>query len=138
LRSSTYDLASIAKARDAGGRRAESPERFFLPGRSNPVILDQQSPVVHLLARIRDEAHRFAVTYQRQKRTKGTLRTSLMRIEGVGPERARRLLRTFGSVARIREASLDELTQVPGISESLAGAIRDGLQNGANEAERSS
>ena len=105
-----------------------SPERFFIPGRSNPIVPPQNSSVVHLLARIRDEAHRFAITYQRKKRSKGTLRTGLTDISGVGPVLAKKLLKLFGSIARIRDVSEKELSEVPGISMSLAKSIRAHLQ----------
>lgn len=116
------DLASIAKSRaqEDGGH---SPERFFRPGRSNPIILPQNSPVVLLLARVRDEAHRFAITFHRERRKRGTIRTSLADIPGVGPTIARRLLNKFGSIARIRGLSADDLAGVPGISAGLAERI---------------
>ncbi len=116
------DLASIAKSRvqESGGH---SPERFFRPGRANPIILPQNSPVVLLLARVRDEAHRFAITYHREKRRRGTIRTSLTDVPGVGPTIARRLLNKFGSIARIRGLSAAELAEVPGISAGLAERI---------------
>jgi len=115
------DAASIAKSRTVEG--GHSPERFFRPGRANPIILPQNSAVVLLLARIRDEAHRFAITYHRERRQKATLRTSLTDIPGVGPVLARRLLNKFGSIARITGLSADELAEVPGVSAKLAGEI---------------
>jgi excinuclease ABC subunit C len=117
--------AGIAKSR--AKEDARSPERFFLPGRMNPVVPPQNGPVVHLLARIRDEAHRFAITYHRKKRSKATLRTALVDIPGVGPERARRLLNAFGSVARIREASVGDVAAVKGFSETLARQVQEHL-----------
>ena len=119
------DAASIAKSRAIEG--GHSPERFFRPGRANPIILPQNSAVVHLLARIRDEAHRFAITYHRERRQKATLRTSLTDIPGVGPVIARRLLNKFGSIARIRGLPVDELAQVPGVGERLAETIQQNL-----------
>ncbi|MFP6597730.1 MAG: helix-hairpin-helix domain-containing protein, partial [Candidatus Hydrogenedentota bacterium] len=115
--------AGIAKSRSQESGVA-SPERFFVPGRSNAIVPPQNSSMVHLLARIRDEAHRFAITYQRKKRKKGTLRTGLTDIQGVGPALAKKLLKQFGSIARIKDVSVEELSEVPGISASLAGAIR--------------
>lgn len=115
----------LAKARTEEGAR--SPERFFLPGRSNPIILPQNGPVVQLAARIRDEAHRFAITLHRKQRGKATLRTALTDIPGVGPKRARALLNHLGSVARIREAGVEEIAQAPGFNEKLARQVRIGL-----------
>jgi len=128
------DLASIAKSRaqNSGGH---SPERFFRPGRANPIILPQNSPVVLLLARVRDEAHRFAITYHRERRKSGTIRTSLTDIPGVGPTLARRLLNKFGSLARIRGLSAKDLAEVPGISEGLAGQILDHVTSASPSAE---
>lgn len=116
------ECASIAKSRAKEG--GPSPERFFLPGRSNPVILPQHSPVVHALARIRDEAHRFAVTYHRRRRAKTTLRTPLTDIPGIGPKRAKKLLTQFGSLERIRGASLGAIVAVPGFNQELAKTVK--------------
>ena len=93
----------------------------------NPIIPPQHGPVVRFLARIRDEAHRFAITYHRKRRSKATLRTALTDIPGVGPRRARLLLNQFGSVARIREATAEQIAAVPGFSKNLAGTILDKL-----------
>lgn len=118
----------IAKSRSQETGVA-SPERFFIPGRSNPIVPQQNSSVVHLLARIRDEAHRFAITYQRQKRSKATLRTALTDIPGVGPALAKKLLKHFGSLAKIKTASAQEVSEVPGISAVLAAQIKAHLSN---------
>jgi excinuclease ABC subunit C len=127
-------VAGIAKARalDEGGH---SPERFFVPGRKNPIILPQNHPVVLYLARVRDEAHRFAVTYHRQRRTTAALRSALVEIPGVGEKRARALLRALGSVKRIRESGVDEIAAVPGVSETLARTILEHLQRAGRPEE---
>ncbi len=117
--------ASIAKARAMDG--ASSPERFFIPGRMNPIVPRQNSPVVHLLSRIRDEAHRFAISFHRQKRAKAALSSALRDIPGVGEQRAKALLRTFGSASGVRKASLEELAAAPGIGDTLARTILDAL-----------
>ncbi len=117
------DLASIAKSRTQEGG-GHSPERFFVPGRSNPIVLPQNSPVVLLLARIRDEAHRFAITYHRKRRAKAILDTVLTDVPGVGPAKARKLLNRFGSLDRIREAATADIAAVPGFTEALAKAIK--------------
>lgn len=124
--------ASIAKSRTLEGGGA-SPERFFVPGRMNPILLPQNGPVVQYLARIRDEAHRFAITHNRKRRSKATLRTSLTEIPGVGPTRARALLKHFGSVTRVREATLAELVEAPGVSAALAETIHAALHAGDGE-----
>jgi excinuclease ABC subunit C len=98
-------LASIAK----------KEEILYVLGREDePIALDHHSPVLHLIQQIRDETHRFAVTFHRQRRTKRRVRTALVDIPGVGPRTAQRLLRRFGSVARLRRLTLDELSaEVP-------------------------
>ncbi len=114
--------AGIAKARTEGAGR--SPERLFVPGRTNPIILNQSGPVVRLLTYIRDEAHRFAITYHRKKRDKATLGTKLTDIPGIGPARARTLLNKLGSVARIRAATVAEIAALPGFDESMGRRVR--------------
>jgi excinuclease ABC subunit C len=125
------DTVGLAKMRvQRAPREAEierSDERVFLPGRVNPVVLRRNSNALFLLQRLRDEAHRFAITYHRALRGKERLRSVLDSIPGVGSERRRRLLRAFGSVKRMRAATVDELAQVPGISPALAVAVRAAL-----------
>ncbi|HEV2222740.1 MAG TPA: excinuclease ABC subunit UvrC [Candidatus Acidoferrales bacterium] len=93
-------LASIAK----------KEEILYVYGREDdPIRLDHHSPILHLIQQIRDETHRFAVTFHRLRRTKGRLRTSLTEVPGVGPQTARKLLKRFGSVARLRQLGMEEL-----------------------------
>jgi len=117
----------IAKAR-ATGRGVAAHERFYIPNRMNPIVPPQGGAVVRLLARIRDEAHRFAITYHRLKRKKSAFATALLELPGIGPARARALLKSFGSVQRIRAANVEQLAAVPGISGKLAQEIADGLR----------
>lgn len=125
------DAVGLAKMRVE--RAPQSPElvrsqeRVFLPGRKNPVVLRRNSNALFLLQRVRDEAHRFAITYHRQLRRRERLRSLLDSIPGVGPTRRQRLLRHFGSVRRVCEASVQDLAQVPGISPTLAAHIKDSL-----------
>jgi excinuclease ABC subunit C len=127
------EVDAVGLAKDRVERDAQSPdikhseERVFLPGRKNPVVLKRNSTALFLLQRVRDEAHRFAITYHRQLRTKERLRSVLDTIAGVGPTRRRRLLRHFGSVQRVRQATPEEIAQVPGISLVLAQQIKDAL-----------
>ena len=121
-------LAKERVARDPVAREIQRrPERVFLPGRKNPVILRSNSTALFLLQRVRDEAHRFANTYHRTLRKRARLTSMLDAVEGVGPGRRKALLRHFGSIRRVREASIDQLTQVPGISPALAGRIKEQL-----------
>lgn len=125
------DVVGIAKMRVTRDARAaevvRSEERIFLPGRVNPVLLRRNSSALFLLERIRDEAHRFAITYHRTLRGRERLASVLDAIPGVGAERRRRLLRAFGSVKRMRQAKVEELARVPGIPLPLAGAVRAAL-----------
>ena len=117
-------LAKMRVERDARASEvARSDERIFLPGRKNPVVLRRNSTALFLLQRVRDEAHRFAITYHRELRRRERLRSRLEDIEGVGPERRRALLRHFGSLKRLRSATEVEIAAVPGISMRLAEEI---------------
>lgn len=98
-------------------------ERFFLPGRKNPLTLRRGSAALFLLERLRDEAHRFAVTHHRKLRSRAQLTSELADIPGIGPQRRRLLLRYFGGVARLRAATLDELHGVPGLPAKLAAGV---------------
>ncbi|HNZ49305.1 MAG TPA: excinuclease ABC subunit UvrC [Candidatus Hydrogenedentes bacterium] len=118
---SSLPCVSIAEGRTEKG--AVLPERFFLPGRSNPLVPPQGSQVVRMLAGLRNEAHRFAITYHRKKRSGAVLKSALSDIPGVGTARARALLETFGSVKNIMEATSDQLARVPGISAKLAEVV---------------
>ncbi len=122
------DLPAVgmAKAR-AQSEQGHSPERFVLSGRVNPLILPQHSPVVHLMVRLRDEAHRFAITYHRKKRTQETLRTRLTDIPGIGPARARTLLNNVGSIGRIQRASVETIAALPGFNNTLARRVKEHL-----------
>lgn len=125
------DAVALAKQhvlnspRDA--RVEKSEERVFLPNRKEPIVLKRNSNALFLLVRLRDEAHRFAITYNRDLRRRARMRSVLDDIQGVGPRRRQALLRHFGSLRRIREASAEQLAQVKGINLELAGKIRDEL-----------
>ena len=99
---------------------AKREEVIFRPGRSDAIRLGRKNPALHLLQRLRDEAHRFAVSYNRKLRKKRTLRSDLSEIPGIGPERQKILLSRFGSVRGVRAANAQEIARLPGISERLA------------------
>jgi excinuclease ABC subunit C len=111
-----------AQARRAG-RTTDLPDRVFLPRVKDPVVLRPNSAELHLLARLRDESHRFAITYHKLLRARRVLRSVLEDVPGVGPGRRRALLRHFGSLKRVRAASLDELAAAPGMSRRAAEAV---------------
>lgn len=123
----------IAKSRviaNVRGKAVErSEERFFLPGRKNPVRFRSGAAAMFLLERLRDEAHRFAITYHRKLRSKENLRSSLENISGVGPARRKALLKFFGSLKQVRAASLEDLQQMPGLPSSLAESIYQALHS---------
>ena len=102
---------------------AKREEEVFVPGRGEPVRLDRRNRALHLLQRIRDEAHRFAVQYNRKLRSRRTIRSDLGDIPGIGPRRQTVLLRRFGSLQGVREATKEEIARVPGFSEALASRI---------------
>jgi excinuclease ABC subunit C len=106
---------------------AKREEELFLPGRPRPVRLPEGSQGLFLLQRIRDEAHRFAVGHHRLRRRRAGMASELDSIPGVGPVRRRALLRAFGSLERIRAASVEELAAVPGIPRRVAEAIKEYL-----------
>ncbi|MEK6605999.1 MAG: helix-hairpin-helix domain-containing protein, partial [Nitrospirota bacterium] len=101
--------------------------RIFLPGRMNPVVLRPSSPAPHLLQRIRDEAHRFAITYHRKLRSRALLASKLDEIAGVGPAKRRDLLRYFGSLEALAAASQADLQRVGGVGPRTAKEIRKAL-----------
>jgi excinuclease ABC subunit C len=106
---------------------AKREEEVYRPGEDDPLRLDRTDPGLHWLQRVRDEAHRFALAYNRNLRRRRTLRSRLSDVEGVGPEREQALLRRFGSLEAVREASQEELTRTPGIGAATASRIRDRL-----------
>ena len=117
-------LAKSRARRDARSVSIErSEERVFLPGRVNPVVLPRSSGALFLLQRVRDEAHRFAITYHRTLRQRAARESPLDAVAGVGPERKKLLLRHFGSMAGLRRASVQELAALSGIGETLARSI---------------
>jgi excinuclease ABC subunit C len=135
--------AAVAALRELGVERvpvcslAKQEELVFLPGRSDPVVLERQSPALHLIQRVRNEAHRFAVGYHRTRRSQDarTGRGSVLdTLEGVGDARRRALLTFFGSPERVLAASLDELQAVPGLPGKVALRIHEQLNRlgGAN------
>jgi excinuclease ABC subunit C len=106
---------------------AKKQEEVFLPGRSEPLVLPRDSQGLYLLQRIRDEAHRFAIGYHRKLRAKKSLTSILEEIPGIGPKRRQALLKHFGSVEAIRQASVEELAAVKGMTRKAAEMVREYL-----------
>ncbi len=112
---STVDVISIAKE-ESKHTRGMTAERIFLPSEKEPLALKTNSPLLFFLQKIRDEAHRFAITFQRARRGKKTLSSSLDTLPGIGPIKRKRLLTHFGSVKKILESTPEELQKIPGIT----------------------
>ena len=106
---------------------AKENEWLFLPHTSEPIALPRNSQGLYLVQRIRDEAHRFAITYHRNLRSKSSLRSSIDLVTGIGPKRKRMLLRRFGSIQGIKDAPVDEIAAVPGLTRSLALRLKQTL-----------
>jgi excinuclease ABC subunit C len=106
---------------------AKEREEIFLPGINQPLVLPANSQALYLLQRLRDEAHRFAITYHRKLRAKAQTKSVLDDVAGVGPARKRALLRVFGSTKQMKGATVDQIAAVPGISRALAEKIFAGL-----------
>ena len=111
-------LAGLAKER----------EELFLPAASDPILLPATSPALYLVQRLRDEAHRFAITYHRDLRARRSVRSAFDDLPGVGPKRKRELLKVFGSIKRVRDAPVEQIAAVPGIGPALAARIKAMLE----------
>jgi excinuclease ABC subunit C len=107
---------------------AKEREELFLPGSSDPIVLPPTSSALYMVQRLRDEAHRFAITYHRDLRAKRQVHSAFDDLPGVGPKRRRALLRVFGSAKRVREAPVEQIAAVPGIGPSLAARIKETLE----------
>jgi len=125
--------AAIAAMREMGAGSipaaglAKENEELFIPARAKPIVLPPSSPGLQLLQRLRDEAHRFALGYHHRIRKKETFTSALDSVPGIGAKRKRALLRRFGSLKAIREAPIEELASVSGITPSLAQKIKEYL-----------
>lgn len=106
---------------------AKENEEIFLPGRPDAIMLPRDSQALFLVQRVRDEAHRFAITFHRSTRSKATFKSRLDEIPGVGPTRKKALIRAFGSVKGIQNASVEEIASVDGINAALAAQIKASL-----------
>ncbi|MET0401394.1 MAG: excinuclease ABC subunit UvrC [Cystobacter sp.] len=130
------DIVSLAKSRDLevhdrDEESAQSPERVFLPHRKDPIVLRQNSAELYLLTRLRDEAHRFAITFQQKSMRRSNFHSALDDIPGVGPGRKKLLLKHFGSLKRVREASIEELAEV--LSSTVAERVHAALHGHPEE-----
>ena len=108
---------------------AKKLEEIFMPGKSDPITISKSSPGLILLKLVRDEAHRFAIEYNRKVRSKRTIKSALDDIPGIGPQKKKLLLNKFGSVVKIKKLTVEQLAEVKGITEKLAERIFKHLQN---------
>ena len=113
------DLASIAKGREEG-----ESDKIYIYGRKNPIVFSKNSDALFLLMRVRDEAHRFAITFHKKLRGKKALVSELDGVPGIGARRKKELIKHFGSVSKIREGSVEEIASVPGLSKKLAEDLK--------------
>jgi excinuclease ABC subunit C len=118
-------LIGVAK----GPERRPGLEQLILSGQSRPTILPADSPALHLVQQVRDEAHRFAITGHRQRRAKARRSSVLEGIPGLGPRRRQLLLQQFGGLQEVARAGVEELSNIKGISRQLAQSIYDTLHN---------
>jgi len=114
---------------------AKRLEEIFFPGVSDAQMLPRTSSSLKILQQIRDEAHRFAVTYHRQKRKKRTITSTLDQIPGIGPKRRNELLKKFGSLKKIKELEVEDLKQMAGLSEQLSIVIYNYFHSSKNKRE---
>jgi excinuclease ABC subunit C len=121
---STVDVVSIAKE-EGKHSRGMTQEKIFITSREEPLILPMNSPILFFLQEVRDEAHRFAITFQRLRRKKKSLGSALDHIPGIGPVKRKRLLLHFGSLKRILEASVEELLKIKGISQKDVETLKN-------------
>jgi excinuclease ABC subunit C len=102
-------------------------EELYVKDVSEPIVLDRTSQALYLVQRVRDEAHRFAITYHRDVRKKSGLRSALDEVPGVGPKRKKALLRKFGSVRAIKDATVEEIAATPGFTRTVAEKVLEAL-----------
>jgi excinuclease ABC subunit C len=138
------DIVGLAKSReldtestDRAAPSQRSPERVFLLNRKDPIVLPQNSAELFMLTRLRDEAHRFAITFQQKLMRKRNFRSVLEDIPGVGEGRKKALLKHFGSLKRIKDASIEELAEVEGVGSAVAERIHSFLHGAPEEPEGS-
>jgi excinuclease ABC subunit C len=126
MRELKLDIPTIGVAKDEGSHtKLNTLEEIYIPGAIEPIILPRSSQGLYLLQRIRDEAHRFGITYHRKLRTEKTFQSLLDEVPGIGPKRKKALLLHFGSVKGIRAASVDELAAVNGMTRDAAEKVKE-------------
>ncbi|GER87361.1 hypothetical protein KDW_15230 [Dictyobacter vulcani] len=126
MRELDLDIPTIGVAKEEGSHsKLNTAEEIYIPGASDPISLPRNSQGLYLLQRIRDEAHRFGITYHRKLRSNRTFKSVLDEIPGIGPKRKQALLKHFGSVRAISNASLDDLAALDGMSRDAAEKVKE-------------
>jgi excinuclease ABC subunit C len=128
-----FDVVGIAKKDE---KKGESRDKIFKPGRANPLVFGREGELLLFLQRVRDEAHRFAVTFHRRRRTKKALQSALDTIPGVGPKRKATLLKHFQTIQNIRAAEVDEIRVLPGFTRRVAESVRKALSTTEGRKQR--
>jgi len=111
---------------------AKRDEEVFVWGRSDPVRMSRRSTALRMLQQLRDEAHRFAITYNRKRRTMRTVTSELLKVPGIGPVKRRRLIQEFGSVQGVRDAGEEAIAKVPGFNAERARKLLETLAANAS------
>jgi excinuclease ABC subunit C len=120
------DIPTIGVAKEEGSHtKLTTAEEIYIPGASSPIILPRASQGLYLLQRIRDEAHRFSISYHRKLRSNRAFKSVLDEIPGIGPKRKQALLKHFGSVQAISNASLDDLAALEGMTRDAAEKVKE-------------
>jgi excinuclease ABC subunit C len=120
------EIPTIGIAKEEGSHtKMATAEEIYVPGSPDPIILPRNSQGLYLLQRIRDEAHRFSITYHRKLRSNRTFKSVLDEIPGIGPKRKKALLRHYGSVRAISAASIEELTELDGMTHDAAEKVKE-------------
>jgi excinuclease ABC subunit C len=126
MRDLKLDIPTIGVAKEEGSHtKLATAEEIYIPGASEPIMLPRSSQGLYLLQRIRDEAHRFSITYHRKLRSEKTFKSVLDEIPGIGPKRKKALLLHFGSVKAISVASIDELAALDGMTRDAAEKVKE-------------
>jgi excinuclease ABC subunit C len=126
-------VALAKKQRSAKQVEPAKSDRLYLAGRKTPLLLENDPPLQFLLGRLRDEAHRFAIEYYQKRHRKSTLHSRLDDIRGIGPKRRRALIQYFGSVNKLANATIEEISQVAGVSSKLAEEIFSALRSNSSD-----
>jgi len=126
MRELRLDIPTIGVAKEEGSHtKLDTAEEIYIPGASEPLLLPRNSQGLYLLQRIRDEAHRFSITYHRKLRSEKTFKSVLDEIPGIGPKRKKALMAHFGSIKAISAASLDELAALDGMTRDAAEKVKE-------------